>query len=116
MIKTQNAPLIGGGYETFTNKRSLPKTEEQNKAMKLTVLNKYTRLWMTYNRKALHENRSLQASRICGCGFKERRDMRLMKRNNILAMKTGRRRLFEHTRDQGEQVETLGNQGRQSDT
>ena len=39
--------------------------------MKLTVLNKYTRLWMTYNRKALHENRSLQASRICGCGFKE---------------------------------------------
>ena len=37
-------------------------------------------------------------------------------KHNTLARDKGRRRLFEHMRDQGEQVETLGNQGRQSDT
>ena len=33
--------------------------------------------------------------------------MKLVKEDNILALDKGRRRLFEHTRDQGEQVETL---------
>ena len=31
---------------------------------------------------------------------------------NILARDKGRRRLFEHTRDQGEQVETLWESGK----
>jgi len=35
---------------------------------------------------------------------------------NTLARDRGRRRLFEHMRNQGEQVETLWDQGRQSDT
>ena len=38
--------------------------------------------------------------------------MRLMERDNILALDEGRRRLFEHTRDQGEQVETLWESGK----
>ena len=38
--------------------------------------------------------------------------MKLMDRDNILARKTGRRRLFEHTRDQGEQMETLWESGK----
>ena len=33
--------------------------------------------------------------------------MKVMTGRNILARDKGRRRLFEHTRDQGEQVETL---------
>ena len=33
-------------------------------------------------------------------------------RNNTLAQDTGRRRLFEHMRDQGEQVETLWESGK----
>ena len=32
--------------------------------------------------------------------------------DNILARDTGRRRLFEHMRDQGEQVETLWESGK----
>ena len=38
--------------------------------------------------------------------------MKLVTEYNILARKTGRRRLFEHTRDQGEQVETLWESGK----
>ena len=35
---------------------------------------------------------------------------------DTLAQDKGRRRLFEYMRDHGEQVETLWDQGRQSDT
>ena len=35
-----------------------------------------------------------------------------MKEDNILALDEGRRRLFEHMRDQGEQVETLWESGK----
>ena len=35
-IRTQNAPLIGGGYEHVQN-NNLSKREEQNQAGKLTV-------------------------------------------------------------------------------
>jgi len=38
--------------------------------------------------------------------------MKLKKGDNILALDKGRRRLFEHMRDQGEQVETLWESGK----
>ena len=38
--------------------------------------------------------------------------MKLMGRDDILARYTGRRRLFEHMMDQGEQVETLWESGK----
>jgi len=44
-------------------------------------------------------------------GFK-RLVMKLMGRDDILARYTGRRRLFEHMMDQGEQVETLWESGK----
>ena len=44
--------------------------------------------------------------------FKVRLVMKLVKEDNILARDTGRCRLFEHMRDQGEQVETLWESGK----
>ena len=98
------------------NKRPLPKTEEQIKAMKLTVLNKYTRLWINYKEKGSAGESLAAGFKDLWLWFQRRREMRLMEWRQHSGTGRGRRRLFEHTRDQGEQVETLGNQGRQSDT
>jgi len=64
-------------------------------------------------RNALQENRSLQARGSVAVvqGIK-RLVTKLMTRDNILALDKGRRRLFEHMRSQGEQVETLWESGK----
>jgi len=62
---------------------------------------------------ALQEERSLQARGFCGCGtVGQNASMRLMEKHNTLARDRGRRRLFDHMRNQGEQVETLWESGK----
>ena len=52
-------------------------------------------------------------SRNCGCEYcGNKASMRLMEKHNTLAQDRGRRRLFEHMRNQGEQVETLWESGK----
>ena len=55
----------------------------------------------------------LQSQGFCGCGnWIKNASMRLMDGGNTLAQDRGRRRLFDHMRNQGEQVETLWESGK----
>ena len=95
------------------NKRSLPKTEEQNQALKLTVIK--LKLWnhITKTKEtALQEDRSLQVRGSVAVDSVDIDVGMRLKTETTLARDRGRRRLFDHIRNQGEQVETLWESGK----
>ena len=88
------------------------KWEEQNGLWNLPWLNKLW-LWKNLqdNKIALEEDRSTPGSEKLWLWIKTW-VMQVGTGRNILALDTGRCRLFEHMRDQGEQVETLWESGK----
>ena len=74
-----------------------------------------TKLWLQnklQHKRIRSAEGTLTAARgRCGTWIKTL-DMKVGTGRNILALDEGRRRLFEHTRDQGEQVETLWESGK----